>query len=148
MICLWADYGDTTISVDATPDRVVITWQVVRPTPDNEAGHEPLGENLFQARLYPSGVIELAYRTVSERDGIVGLFHGLSTRGRTLDSFEDPAGDVANAALDIVRIEFVDNGSTVLARITLAGDVPTVMHDGEISDSFALAVPIALRESW
>ena len=130
---LWADYGDTTISVDSTSARVVITWQAVRPAPYNEAGYEPLGENLFQARLYPSGVIELAYRTVAERDGIVGLFHGLSTRGRTLDSFDDPTGDVENPALDIVRSEFVDNDSTVLARMTLAGDVPTVMHDGEIS---------------
>ncbi len=130
---LWTDYGDTTISVDSTPDRVVITWQAVRPTPHNEAGHEPLGENLFQARLYPSGVIELAYRTVAERDGIVGLFHGLSIRGRTLDSFDDPAGDVENPALDIVRIEFIDNDSTVLARMTLVGDVPAMMHDGAIS---------------
>ena len=66
---LWAIYGDTTISVDATPARAVITWQAVRPTPFN-VYYEPLGENVFQARLYPSGAIELAYRPVAERDGI------------------------------------------------------------------------------
>ncbi len=129
---LWAIYRDPTVTVDSSETRVVITWGAVRRQGD-ASGYVPLGENLFQARLYPSGAIELGYQTVPERDGIVGLFHGLSTRGRTLDSFDDPAGDVANAALDIVRIEFVDNDSTVLARMTLAGDVPTVMHDGEIS---------------
>ena len=129
---LWALYGDTTVSVDSTSTSVVITWRAVRRQGD-VSGYVPLGENFFQARLYPSGAIELGYHTVPERDGIVGLFHGLSTRGRTLDSFDDPAGDVANAVLDIVRIEFVDNGSTVLARMTLAGNVPAVMHDGEIS---------------
>ena len=130
---LWEDYGDTTISVDSTPARVVITWQAVRQALYNEGGNETFDENLFQARLYPSGVIELAYRTVPERDGIVGLFHGLSTPGRTLDSFDDPAGDVANAALDILRIEFVDNGSSVLARMTLAEDVPEQVTEGSIS---------------
>ena len=76
---LWAPYGDPTISVDATPARVVITWRAVRFNP-TAVGYFPLGENLFQARLYPSGVIQLAYRAVPERDGIVGLFHGQSGR--------------------------------------------------------------------
>ena len=128
---LWATYGDTTISVDSTSARTVITWQAVRPTPGN-IFYEPEGENLFQARLYPSGVIELAYRAVAERDGIVGLFHGLNNRRRTLDTLDAAVGNVALGAVDITRIELVDNGSTVLARMTLAEDVPEQVADGAI----------------
>ena len=120
---LWALYGDTTISVDSTPDRVVITWRAFRSTAVN-IYYEPLGENLFQARLYPSGVVELAYRAVPERDGIVGLFHGLNARGRMLHEVEDAVGDVSHAVLDITKAELVDNGSTLLATMTLAEDVP------------------------
>ena len=128
---LWAIYRDTTISVDSTPDRVVITWHAVRPTPSN-IYFPPLGENLFQARLYPSGVIELAYRVVAEQDGIVGLFHGKNARGRRLDAVSDTVDDVRYAVLDITTAELIDNGSTMLARITLAEDVPEQLADGAI----------------
>ena len=128
---LWAVYGSTTISVDSTPSRVTITWDAVRPTPGN-AYYEPLGNNLFQARLYPSGLIEFAYRAVAERDGIVGLFPGLNDRGRTLDILDAAVGNVALGVLDITRIELVDNGSTVLATMTLAEDIPEQVADGAI----------------
>ena len=128
---LWAMYGDTTVSVDSTPARVVITWKAFRRTAVN-VYYEPLGENLFQALLYPSGAIELAYRTVPERDGIVGLFHGLNTRGRTLDSVDDAVGDVAHPVLDITKAELVDNGSTMLATITLAEDIPEQVERSSI----------------
>ena len=130
---LWAQYEDTTISVVSNPDEVVITWRAVRFGPYNEHGYTPLGENLFQARLYVSGVIELAYRAVPERDGIVGLFDGLNARGRTVDTFDDPLGDVARGVLDITEIEWVDNGSVMLVRMTLAEDVPEQVADGEIN---------------
>ncbi len=129
---LWAPHGDTTISVDSTPARVVITWRAMRPIP-TRAYHAPLGENLFQARLYPSGTIELAYRVVPERDGVVGLFNGMNARGRTLDAVDDAVGDVARGVLDITRIEWIDNGSTVLVRMTLAEAVPREVADGEIN---------------
>ena len=128
---LWALYGDTTISVDSTSARTVITWQAVRPTPSN-IHYEPLGENSFQVRLYPSGAIEFAYRAVAERDGIVGLFHGSNGRGRTLDTLDAAVGNVALGVLDITRIELIDNGSTLLARMTLAADVPELVAEGTI----------------
>ena len=138
---LWALYGDPTISVDATPARVVISWRAVRFNSTAE-GYIPLGENLFQARLYPSGVIELAYRAVAERDGFVGLFHGLNVPGRTLDAADDAVGDVvgevAEAVLDITGVEILDNGSTLLARMTLAEDVPERVADGAIAYRFLL----------
>ena len=137
---LWADNGNATISVATTPAKAVITWRAVRPTPHNEAGYTPLGESLFQARLYASGVIELAYRTVPERDGFVGLFHGQGAQGRTLDVLDDAVGDVEHAFLDITRVEFEDRGSTVLASMTLAEDVPESVPDGEIGYRFLLSL--------
>ena len=125
---LWASYGDVTLSVDSSPARVVFGWSATR----RAAFHAPLGPNVFQARLYPSGRIELAYRAVAERDGFVGLFHGLNVRGRTLDAVDDAVGDVVEPVLDITGVEIVDNGSTLLARMTLAEDVPERVADGAI----------------
>ena len=138
---LWARYDDTTISIDSTSSRVAITWRAVRQDPPGGRWYEPLGENLFQARLYPSGVVELAYRTVAERDGIVGLFHGMNDHGRMLDTADDGLGDAStkgNAVVDISRIELVDRGSTVLVRINVAGDVPNQVPDGTIDYRFIL----------
>ena len=123
---LWAVYGKTAISVDVSPARAAITWDAVRITPRNHH-YEPAGPNVFQVRLYPSGVIELAYRTVPERDGIVGLFHGTRARGRVLSAANDASGDVnrgPNATVDIISAELVDNGSTVIASMTMADDIP------------------------
>ncbi len=119
----WALYDAATVTVDSTPDSVVITWRAFRRTAAN-AYYRALGENQFQARLHPSGVVELAYRAAPERDGIVGLFHGQSSGGHTLDSISDAVADVLHGVLDITKAELVDNGSTLLATITLAEDVP------------------------
>ena len=128
---LWAIYGDVTLSVDSTPARAVFTWSATRPTPGYEF-HAPLGNNVFQARLYPSGRIELAHRAVAERDGFVGLFRTLSGRGDILDTPAEPAGDIEEPMLDITGLELVDTGSTLVFRMTLAEDVPEAVDEGEI----------------
>jgi len=128
---LWAVYGDMTLSVDSTPARVVFTWSGTRPTPAYRF-NAPLGPNVFQARLYPSGRVELAYRAVAERDGFVGLFRALSGTGHILETPAEPAGDVEEPVLDITDLELVDTGSTLLFRMTLAEDVPEAVDDGEI----------------
>ena len=130
---LWAQYENARISVASNPDGVVITWRAVRFGPYREHGYTPLGQNLFQARLYASGVIELAYRAVPERDGIVGLFPGLNAGGRTVDTFDDARGDVTHGVLDITEIEWSDSGSVMLVRMTLAEDVPEQVAEGEIN---------------
>ena len=129
---LWAIYGDMTLSVDSTPARVVFSWAATRPMPAYRF-HRPLGPNVFQARLYPSGRIELAYRAVAERDGFVGLFRTPSGRGRILDAPAEAAGDVEEPVVDITDLELVDTGSTLLFRMTLAADVPEQVDDGEIA---------------
>ena len=130
---LWSQYENATISVVSNPDSVVVTWRAVRFPPYNEHGYTPLGQNVFQARLYVSGVIELAYQAVPERDGIVGLFPGLNARGRTVDTFDDAVGDVARGVLDVTEIGWVDSGNVMLVRMTLAEDVPEQVAEGEIN---------------
>ena len=116
---LWSVYERAVISVDSTPSRVAITWNAVR---SRDFG--PTDPNVFQIRLHPSGMVELAYREVSERDGIVGLFHGMDARGRTLSVFEDTVGDVSDPFLDVVSARLVDNGTTVIFSLTVAGNIP------------------------
>ena len=122
---LWDVYEDAAISVDSAPERVAITWDTVNR-------YERAGPNVFQVRLYPSGTIELAYRQVSERQGIVGLFHGADARGRTLATVDDPVGDVSNSTVDIASVELVDNGSTVVASVTMAANIPARVSAGSV----------------
>ena len=60
---LWALYDEAVVSVDASAARVAITWDSVAGNDDDYA---PAGPNAFQVRLYPSGMIEFAYRRVSD----------------------------------------------------------------------------------
>ena len=124
---LWI-LGTADISVASSPERVAITWDAVR-----YHDYEPAGPNKFQVRLYPSGTIEFAYRQVSERDGIVGLFHGADAHGQTLSAVEDAVGDAANAIVDIVSAKLVDNGSTVVASVTMAADIPARVSSGSVA---------------
>ena len=133
----WALYGETTVSVAASPARVAITWDAVRILPGYNY-YEPLGPNEFQVRLYPSGVIEFAYRKAPERDGIVGLFHGAGAGGEVLGAATDDFGDAPRADVDIVSAELVDNGSTVIASVTMAADIPDVVSSGGLDYRFYL----------
>ena len=125
----WALHERPTVSVDSTPAQVMVTWRAVRYKHD----YAPRGESLFQARLYPSGTVELSYRAAPERDGIVGLFHGRDAPAGTLDSVDDPVGDVELGLLDITGVEMIDNGSTMIARMTLAENVPAEIAVGKIT---------------
>ena len=126
---LWALYENATVFVDSSSAGVTVTWRGGR----RADGHVPLGENEFQARLRPSGVVEFAYRKVPEQDGIVGLFYGGDAQGATLDVLTDAVSDVSHGMLDIVQAELVDNGSTLIARIEFADDIPQVVPRSHIS---------------
>ena len=126
---LWALYENATVFVDSSSAGVTVTWRGGR----RADGHVPLGENEFQARLRPSGVVKFAYRKVPEQDGIVGLFYGGDAQGATLDVLTDAVSDVSHGMLDIVQAELVDNGSTLIARIEFADDIPQVVPRSHIS---------------
>ena len=134
---LWAIYGEAVVSVAASSARVAITWEAVRTIPRNHY-YEPAGRNVFQIRLYPSGKVELAYREVPERDGIVGLFHGTRAHGDVLSAATDDIGDVRTATVDIVSAKLIDNGSTVIASATMAADIPERVSSGSLAYRFNL----------
>ena len=76
---LWANYGrtNTVVYVKSTEQYLLVTWEANR----NSSFFYPLGTNLFQAKLFPSGQIELSYKKVPEQDGFVGIFPGESGSG-------------------------------------------------------------------
>lgn len=63
-------------------DRVVITWDLTEPF----GGYLDFSwfptTNLFQAVLYRDGSIELSYKTIAAKDGIVGIYPILSAGER------------------------------------------------------------------
>jgi hypothetical protein len=79
---LWAVYDlrRTQVNICKAADQLAVTWRVSREGGDMPAA----GENVFQARLAKSGVIEFAYAKVPERDGIVGLFTGQAVKGKRI----------------------------------------------------------------
>lgn len=63
-------------------DRVVITWNLT----ESFGGYLDFSwfptTNVFQAVLYRDGSIEMSYKTMAAKDGIVGIYPGLSERDR------------------------------------------------------------------
>lgn len=61
-------------------DRVVITWELTEPFGNLlDLSWFPT-TNLFQAVLHRDGSIEMSYKTVAAKDGIVGIYPISSTR--------------------------------------------------------------------
>ena len=144
---LWATYDDVTITVDSASASTVVTWRAVRNGRHDVPGIGSLGESTFQVRLHSTGAVDLGYLAVPERDGIVGLFHGLADEGQTVVSVNDERGDVATDLLDIVGVELVDRGSVILVRLTLAVDVPAEV-EGTISYRIMLRYANRDCEAW
>jgi hypothetical protein len=60
-------------------DRVVITWKLTEPFGNLLDFSWFPTTNLFQAVLHRDGSIEMSYRTMASKDGIVGIYPTLST---------------------------------------------------------------------
>jgi hypothetical protein len=60
-------------------DRVVITWQLTEPFGSLLDFSWFPTTNLFQAVLHRDGSIEMSYKTMAAKDGIVGIYPTLST---------------------------------------------------------------------
>jgi hypothetical protein len=108
--------------VNSSKTEFIVTWDVVRFQDFNE-GYDPLGRNLFQVRLTPDGAIEMRYGTVSELDGIVGVFSGKS-RERALDSFEPPPSSAGPGVPRLVSARISDAGSAFHFTLKLAAPLP------------------------
>ena len=111
-------------------NRFVITWDVARNRTAN-SGYAPLGRNVFQAVLFPSGQIDLTYRSVSEKDGIVGLFPGASGEGTRLDNVARP-NTPADPVVAVKNIELTDLGSALRWRFTMGAPTPATIPSGQL----------------
>jgi hypothetical protein len=102
----------------ASKTEFIATWDSVRFQDFNE-GYDPLGRSRLQVRLTPYGAIEMRYGTVSERDGIVGVFGG-QPRERTLDSVEFPPLSAPLGKPHLISAAVSDAGSAIVRhpRIT------------------------------
>ena len=66
--------------VKELPDRVVITWELTEPFGSMLDFGWYKTTNRFQAVLYGDGSVEMSYKDVDAKDGIVGIYGGV---GRT-----------------------------------------------------------------
>jgi hypothetical protein len=128
---LWSTWSYTdAIYVNTSSTNCLVTWEVERYE-SPYIGYRSLGTNLFQARIYPSGVIDLSYIRVPERDGIVGLFTGSVTNGARLDHVDD-ADDAPNDSVEIRSVDVDDFGSLLRFTLTMQTNVPLSVATGFI----------------
>jgi len=113
------------VHIESNKESLAITWEVVR----GSAGQEIAGTCTFQARLYPSGMIEMAYPTVPERDGIVGLFSGQPVNGVRLHHWQSPENR-ADPSVAIESTDIYDDGSVLKFVMTMKNDVPAQSSTG------------------
>jgi hypothetical protein len=134
---LWGLYSPdplkSSIFVRRAAAEFVVTWQVERYIRFGE-GYQPLGTNVFQARLQPDGSIEFTYQQVAEKDGIVGLFYG-GSEGVNFESLT-PAGsdrgDAPDARLQIRSVAAAMTGRTLRFTFRMAGPVVRSVPEGTL----------------
>lgn len=135
MICVfWGlnspDPDKSQIFVRQNPGEFVVTWQVQRYIWFGE-GYEPLGTNVFQARLQPNGVIEFSYHQIAEKDGIVGLFYG-GSEGPPLAMLKPASGEAPDPRLQIVSVSAGRTGQTLRFTFQMANRVVTNVPEGTL----------------
>ena len=121
------------ISIDAQKDRFVVTWEVQRIP----WGHAVEGRDLFQARLYPDGVVEIAYPRIARQDGIVGLFPGMDSAGTRLDHVEVKTA-ASPSSSDVTSVDVFDVGSALKFVFTLNLAIPARLEQGSLAFRIAL----------
>jgi len=128
------DSGLGSTRVANNSDDVTITWESQR----NDRYVSPLGLNVFQAKLRRTGVIDLSYKQVSERDGITGFFTDQLSTPVALDHI-----DRTSAADPMVRVNSVDvadMGKTVRFTLVIGSDIATTVPSGEMDYRISLRI--------
>ncbi len=121
--------------------RVVITWDLTEPFGGILDFHWFATRNLFQVELYSSGEIAMSYKTISARDGIVGLYTHASP-GETVLLDKDVAMHAElPTALDPrrVTVSAVDS-ELIRVRLFMRSDVP---HEGDAIDGTEFRIDFA-----
>lgn len=123
----------TRVSVLRQADRFVATWDAERRYLSN-VGYDPIGRNLFQAVLYPSGQIDLSYSAIAEPDGIAGLFQGAGATftGTRIDNVARPNANAPDPVVTIRNLELSDLGTALRWRFTMAAPAPSPVPSGEL----------------
>jgi hypothetical protein len=127
---LWGPYQNPSVSqvsIQADSQSLAITWNMTRAA----WGEAVLGVNTFQARLYPSGVIEFAYPHVAERDGIVGIFPGQPVSGKLLSHWTFN-GHAPHPSVDIDSGDVYDAGTVLDLAMTMKNDALTRVDSGPL----------------
>jgi hypothetical protein len=135
---LWADCLPdpefSRVRVRLEDGALAVTWSVRRAVSPGVIG-QAKEENLFQARLYPSGAIEMAYPRVAERDGIVGLFTGQAVSGARLDHAEF-TGQAPHPSVDIASADIYDAGTLLRFVYTMKNDALASVSSGTLMYRF------------
>ncbi len=135
MICaFWGlnspDAEKSQIFVQRSATEFVVTWQVQRYIWFGEA-YQPLGPNVFQARLLPGGVIEFSYQQISEKDGIVGLFYG-GSEGPQPEILRPDAREAPDPRLQIRSVSASLAGQTLRFTFQMADAVAASVPEGKM----------------
>jgi hypothetical protein len=129
---LWAPYEPnpavSEVRLEAQDNCLAVTWHVVR----SYAGQVVAGPCTFQVRLYPTGVIEMAYLKVPEKDGIVGLFTGLPVNGPLLEHWQH-SHSAADPSVAIASADIYDAGSTLKFVLSMKTDAPLHVAQGMLA---------------
>jgi hypothetical protein len=146
---LWGlnDEGKGRITTQVDASGLLATWETVRRNARDSGPAQPAGTNLFQAFLRPDGSIDLSYKKVPERDGIVGLFPGSAVGGTTLDSADDPV-DSALSEVDVRNLTVRAAGANVKFTFTMAANLPTEVSTGRLMHRVFLEYGEQKCEVW
>lgn len=106
-------------------DRVVVTWELTEPF----GGLLDYGwfatTDLFQAVLHRDGSIDMSYRELAARDGIVGVYPRLAGRARPLATLAAGTHPPLPPPLDVQRLRLaVIDGALLRATIEMRGQLP------------------------
>jgi uncharacterized protein (TIGR03437 family) len=90
--------------------RIVVTW--IEVPEFTESGTGPL--QTFQIRIYPSGVVELAFHLITTRNAVIGIVPGELRGSTAIVSFSEGSQSESSGAI-AERFTNVDEVETVLA---------------------------------
>ncbi|HVT87680.1 MAG TPA: hypothetical protein VHD56_02420 [Tepidisphaeraceae bacterium] len=113
------------VRIKLEKDTIAITWNVMHVA----WGQAHAGANSFQARLYHSGMIEMSYQHIVDRDGIVGLFTGQPVSGQQLHHWQFK-GKAPDPSVAIESADVYDAGSILKFVINMKENAITRINEG------------------
>lgn len=105
-------------------DRVVITWDVTEPFGNIQDFTWFKTTNLFQAVLHRDGSIEMSYKTLAAKDGIVGVYPVPAEAEKPLADISAEPHPAVAAYLDVRKLKLsVIDGVVLKVRFETRGPV-------------------------